>query len=143
MPPSNPDRTSRWTDAWVSLAVGGVLLVAFPRILEYYVAPGSFTWTFVDRDGAPLAYPASAFFLVDVGVLAWAIASVVDGVASLVPRRAAVAVALAASAISVVLNVFVAIKVSSELGFQLLPALAIACGGYVARQRGARLSRPA
>ena len=142
MSTSTSPAVGRLADAWVSFAVGAVLLFAFPRIVNYYLIPSSFTWTFVDRSGAPLAYTASAFFQVDVGVALLAIASLVDGLSWLVRARPFVAGALAVSAVAALANAFVALSVSGELGFQVLPAIGIAGSGWLALQQLGRFRRP-
>lgn len=139
-PPPSP---SRLAEAWVSVGVGALLLLFFPRILEYFLTPASFTWTFNDRDGAPLAYTSSMFFVLDCGVLALAVSFLADGVLLLVARhRAALMAGVAISAATALINIVVVLWIRSELGLQLLPALGALFAGYMALQQMTALRAP-
>ena len=126
----------RLAEAWISVAVGVLLVLFFPRILQYFLMPASFTWTFNDRDGSPLAYTASLFFVLDCGVLALAVTFLVDGVILLVTRhRLALMAGAAISVASALINVGVALWVRSEFGLQLVPVLGALFCGYLAVQQ--------
>lgn len=129
----SPPPAPHLAEAWLSVAMGVLLLLFFPRILEYFLTPGSFTWTFHERDGSPLAYTASMFFVLDCGVLALAASFLADGVLLLVTRhRLALIVGAGISAASALINVGVVLWVRSEFGLQIVPVLGVMFCGYMA-----------
>lgn len=123
---------SAGAEAWIGIVLGAILIIFFPRIWQYYLAPGSFTWTFVDKQGAPLAYTRSAFFMVDLGLTVYAIILVMDGLVMLFSRRIAlVAGALGLTLLGTALNFIVLVLAWPQIGPQLMPLLAAALGVYI------------
>jgi hypothetical protein len=123
-------------EAWISIALGVILLVVCHRPIEYLFTrhnPAAFSWTFNDSNGNPISYTQSAFFLPDLGVVAFGLVLILDGLLLAFARiRGFVWMTFILTVIVVILNA-IAIAVSmNEIGFQILPALAIAFGGYMA-----------
>ena len=92
----------------------------------------TFTWTFSDANGQSDGVSATAFFLPDVGVVAFGIILMLDGLLLVFARSAALCVGDAwphrhgDAAESIALGTSM-----NEIGFQILPALAVAFGGYM------------
>ena len=142
---ASPAPVSVGAEAWISIVVGFILLFMFDRILKYLFLrnkPGAFEklWTFSDKNGQPIAYTASDFFISDAALAVFAIVLVLDGLMLAFARRAAiVAIALVLTVAAVLFNLFALVKLYPESGFQIWPALAIAFGGYTAFQQWALL----
>lgn len=129
-------------EVWISVVVGAVLIVFFPRIWQYYLMPGSFTWTFTDPQGLPLAYPKTAFYLVDLGVALFALTLFLEAVAMMCPRSVAIRGSVLTITILVVLmNIGIVIGVMNAIGLQLMPVLAAGFGVYNAVYQWPRLKR--
>jgi hypothetical protein len=116
--------------AWISFAIGVILLALFPRILQFWFTPASFTWTFNDRHGAPLAYVDSAFFLLDLGVLAVAVSLLLGAGLHFVRHRAGRIAGIAINTATALLNVHVTLATRGELGLQILPMIGVAIAVY-------------
>lgn len=125
-------------EAWMGIAIGAILLYVFRRAIDYLVNPAAVdaAWTFTDPAGNPLAYRQTGFYWADLAAAAFAAAMVVEGIATLLFRRARVMlIAFAATLIALLLNVFGLVKVVQIHGannIQIINLLAIAFGGYVA-----------
>jgi hypothetical protein len=132
-----PRAGSAGPEAWISIAVGLILLLMSPRIWQYLlhrVAGSSFTWTFNDAAGNPLTYPQTVFFWGDIALALFAIVLVVEGLVIGFARwRGAVAAALALTILATVLNLgYVVWMMQQGYGLQIMPALAAAFGVYIA-----------
>jgi hypothetical protein len=120
-------------EAWISIALGVILLFLSPRFWQWHLRRASFTWTSNDAAGNPLPYPQTAFYLADLGLAAFAVVMIVEGIVLLLPRRAVVIIAgLVLTAAAVVINIFALTKTYGVIGFQILNALAVAFGIYMA-----------
>jgi hypothetical protein len=120
-------------EVWISVALGVILIFLAPRIWQYYFAPGKFTWTFNDPAGNPLPYTKTEFFWADLGLAAFAVVLVVEGLALLLARKAVVVTAaLALTVLATVLNLYVLGRTYGAVGFQIMNALAAAFGVYIA-----------
>lgn len=124
-------------EAWISIALGIIVMFISNRPLEYWHSrshPEQFTWTFQDKDGNPITYPQTAFYLPDVAFLAFAATLVLEGIVMLLARRLPIALMVSFVVILgvVLLNIVAMAKAYSEIGFQFLPALAVAFGVYLA-----------
>src|SRR6185437_5187511 len=77
-------------EAWISIALGIILLFFFNRPLQYWhtrAHPEQFTWSFVDKTGNPITYPQSAFWLPDVAFCVFCAAMILEGLTILLARR--------------------------------------------------------
>lgn len=124
-------------DAWLSLAIGIIVLLMSPRLWDYarsrwFGSP--FTWTFGDPNGAPLPYPQTVFYPGDVAIYAFALALIADGIVLAVARRkrrvvmAALALMLAATAFNIWYVIFM---MQQGYGLQMFSGVAAAVGIYV------------
>lgn len=129
-------------EAWISLVIGVILILFFRRIWQYYLMPGSFTWTFTDKQGLPLAYTKTAFYLVDLGVALFAVTLFLDALAMVCRRSVMVRGGVLVITIGVILlNIGVVVGVMGEIGVQIMPVLAAGFGIYNAMYQWARLKR--
>lgn len=125
-------------EAWISIILGLILLFMFPRIIQYLSNrkhPEEFEklWKFSGKDGLPLPYTSTAFFLCDLALALFAAVLIAEGVILVFARKSPLVLfALILTVGTVLLNLFVLIRVNAEIGFQLWPAVAIAFGGYIA-----------
>src|SRR5947208_3661059 len=82
-PPTEPSGP----EAWISIAIGGILLFAFPNtwhwLLNYY--PPVITDT---STGNPVSYAQSIFFFGDLCVFAFALVLIADGLILFTRKRA-------------------------------------------------------
>ncbi|MCY2951073.1 MAG: hypothetical protein NTU53_03740 [Planctomycetota bacterium] len=127
---------------WSSLLIGVILILVFPKIWQYYLMPRSFTWTFTDKQGLPLAYTKSAYYLVDLGVALFAVTLLLDALAMVCRRSVMVRGGVLVITIGVILlNIGVVVGVMGEIGVQIMPVLAAGFGVYNAIYQWARLKR--
>ena len=139
-PPAGPRLSTLETpragaEAWISIAIGLILIFMCPRPLQYLFTrghPETFTWTFTDANGDPMDYTRTAFFLPDVGVVAFGFILMLDGLLLVFARsRSFVWVTLGLTFIVTALNLLALVTSMNQIGFQILPALAIAFGVYM------------
>ena len=121
-------------EAWFSIAIGVIVLLLNGRFWQYFVARSSFTWTFNDAQGNPLAYTQTVFFWGDLAMVAYGIVLIVDGLVLAFARRpAALLAALTLTIVATLLNLgYLVAMMSMNFGLQLMPALAVAFGVYIA-----------
>ena len=129
----DPPHAGGGAEAWISIAVGVILILMSPRIFQYFLSPSSFTWTFNDAQGNPLKYTQTVFFWGDLALAAFAIVLIVEGlVIAFARRRAFVALAFGLTALATALNLgFLGYAMSKGFGFQIYSALAVAFGVYI------------
>jgi hypothetical protein len=123
-------------EAWISIAIGAILLVACHRPIEYLLTrhnPSAFSWSFADGDGNPLPYPKSAFFLPDLGIVLFGAVLILDGLLiAFIRSPRFVWFTFVLTLLAVALNLIAIVAAMDQIGFQLLSALAVAFGGYMA-----------
>ena len=127
---------------WLNVAIGAILLFVTngPRnLLALATDPASLP-AFTDVDGSPMAYTATAFFWTEVGVTAFALLLVVEGLLLLAwrSRGAAWTVVIASAAVGL-FNLAVIPIAMGKIGFPLMNAVAAAFAGYVALTEWGRL----
>jgi hypothetical protein len=128
---------SSGAEAWISIAVGVILTLMAPRIWQYTLSQlfgTSFTWTFSDAAGNPLPYTKSVFFWGDLAMALFAVVLVVEGVAlGFARRRVLVAIALVLTVLTTLFNLgYIAWMMQGGYGLQIMSALAVAFGVYIA-----------
>ena len=131
------DVPSAGAEAWISIAVGLILILMAPRIWQYAFSRlfgTSFTWTFSDAAENPLPYTKSVFFWGDLAMALFAVVLVVEGlVLAFVRRRVPVAIALSLTVLTTLFNLgYVAWMMQDGYGLQIMSALAVAFGVYIA-----------
>src|SRR2546421_1113197 len=69
-------------EAWISGAMGAIILLLNLRLFQYLFSPSTFAnkWTFSDPQGNPLAYKNSVFFWSDVCIVAFAFVLLLDAI---------------------------------------------------------------
>jgi hypothetical protein len=183
-------------EAWISLAVGAILLFVFPRPIQYAIArmsspdqviikttsgqstsgalksetdtavqlvdgagaitevdkqniasrergdPVAFTWNITDSAGNPIRYLQSAMALPDIGVVSFAILMIFDGLVLFFDRRGRLILLAFLLTIAVSgLNLIAIISSYKEGGFQLMCAVAVAIGIYMAMYQWRQIPR--
>lgn len=119
-------------EAFISIAIGVILLFMSQNTWRWYFARSTFTATFTDR-GNPIAYPDTAFYWADLGVFVFAIVLIVEGILMFFSRiKPLIAIGLLLSVLAVGLNIWVLAKTFTPIGFQILNALAAAFCCYIA-----------
>lgn len=125
-------------EAWLSFAIGLIVLFMFPRFRQYLMTlhhPDDFysMWIVTDPSGASITYDKYVFFFPDMGITFFGVVMVLDAVVLLRPRFAALVwFTLVLTILSVLLNIFGIVKAYDVAGFQIYNALAVAFGGYMA-----------
>jgi hypothetical protein len=119
-------------EVWLSIAIGLLLILMSPRIWQYYLMPGSFTWTFNDADGNPLPYRQTTFFWSDLGIALFALVLILEGLAiAFARRRWVVAAAFGLTVLTTVYNLAYLLYTFNQ-GVAILSAFAVAFGVYIA-----------
>jgi hypothetical protein len=124
-------------DAWISIAIGAILLFLFPHLIVYLLHPGTTQFDAIDaQTGASIPYAHSAFIWPDIGVTFFCLMLIVDALLMLlIPKRGVAMLGLVLAVACAALNLFVVIRRLSTIGFQVSCALAIAFSLTVAIQR--------
>jgi hypothetical protein len=123
-------------EVWLSFVIGIILLLMNTRFISWVLSKmgvGQFTWTFNDAALNPMDYTQTVFFWNDLGIVLFALCMIVEGlILSFLRRRVFVQIAFGLTILAVVLNVLTLAKAMPVMGFQLMPAIAIAFGIYMA-----------
>lgn len=123
-----------WADAGLGLAIGAILLVMSPRLIQYLVSPDRVAreWQFTAPDGGPLPYPKTVFFWGDLAITAFALAVMVEAVAMGFARRPiTVLLALLLASLVVAGNLAYAVAMMvAGYPTPLLSVVAVALGAY-------------
>jgi hypothetical protein len=134
-----PDDSGIGAEAWISIALGAILLFFLKRFLEYCFNRAGFDqagWTFFDKNGATLTYPQTGFYWADLAAVVFAASLILEGITMLLSRRAGVMIGLLlVTLVALSLNFYAIAKVVQIHGgdnVQILNLLAIAFGGYIA-----------
>jgi hypothetical protein len=132
-PPATPTPVGG-AEAWLSIAIGAILLFMNTRFLSYVFSRSTFSWTFNDAAGNPLDYTRTVFFWGDLALVTFALVLIAEGlILGLVPRKALVLLAFVFTVATTILNFcYVAYMSTNGYGFQLMSALAVAFGVYIA-----------
>ena len=126
--------TGPLAEAWISLAIGVILLLMFFRPIEYLLtSKQSFEqkYTFSDANG-PLTYPQTVFFFGDVAIVSFAFVLIIDGLILFTRKPRLIAAALVFTVITVLLNLAYVVRMMNGYGLQFASALAVAFGVYIA-----------
>ncbi len=137
IPYARDDVPSAGADAWISIALGVILILMSPRIWQYALSRlfgTAFTWTFTDPAGNPLPYTQSVFFWGDLALALFAVVLIAEGIViGFARRRALVAVALALTVLTTLFNLgYLAWMMQGGYGLQIMSAFAVAFGVYIA-----------
>lgn len=131
-------------EAWISIAVGAIVQLMSTRFWSFVLsklAGRAFTWTFNDEKGAPITYTQSVFFIGDLALVLFGLVLIVEGFVFLFSRnRALLMSAFVLTCIATVFNlVYLVQMMASGYGLQIMAAIAVAFGGYIAMQQWTKL----
>jgi hypothetical protein len=123
-------------EAWLSIAIGIILMLMSPRIFQYTMSPSRFAqnYTFTAANGAPMTYPQTVFFWGDLALTLFALVLVLEGLVIAFGRRVAlVGIAFGLTMLAVAINlIYVAGMLFNGYGLQIISAMAVAFGVYIA-----------
>jgi len=132
--PSEPIGTAG--DAWISIAVGVIILVISPRLFQYLISPSTFStkWTFNDPNGNPLTYPQTVFFWGDIVLYLFAATLIIEGLILVFARKTlTIGIGFGLTTLATAANaIYLVAMMSKGYGFQLYSAIAVAFGVYIA-----------
>lgn len=117
-------------EAWVSIAIGVLVLLMQRTFINYLL--GRETPTFTDPVQGTITYAQSHVFIHDLGLFAFAVALIIDGILLFINRPAAVMVGLVITIVAAALNLYTVIRFFSIYGLQLFPAIAFILAVYTA-----------
>jgi len=112
-------------EAWLSLAIGAIVLFMQQRFLSWLFGR-DFGWI------AQEPYAGSLYFINDLGLAAFGLALIVDGILFFLHRPWALWIGLALTALATILNLYSFIRTYPVYGAQIFPAIAVAIGVYTA-----------
>ena len=129
------DRSFGFAEAWMSIALGVIILIISPRLLQYLMSPSTFSqkWTFSDANGAPLSYSQTVYFWRDVALTAFALVLIIEGLVIAFGRRVGlVTFALTITVLATLINlIYVIAMIAGGYGPQIFSLLAVAFGVYI------------
>jgi hypothetical protein len=117
-------------EAWLSIAIGVILLLIAPGIITFILHgdPNNVT----DGNGNPMRYIDSIFFLRDLAITSFAVVLILEGlVIAFIRNPWAVLIALVFTVLAAAGNLIYLI-ISYDYGFALVPAFAVVFGIYIA-----------
>jgi hypothetical protein len=139
-PPPDPERpippAIGLPEAWISIALGVLMLFVYPNTLRYIHSPAIFEQInpVTDAQGNTIPYTKSVFFWTDLGVTVFALALIVEGIVLAAARKIAPLVyAFCLTVLAAVFNVAVI-----AYAYPLIGGFPVACGigvvvlGYMA-----------
>ncbi len=124
-----------FAEAWISIALGAILLFVFPNTLEFLFSRASFdaNHSFLDTAGNPTTYTKTAFFWADMGVTLFAAVLIAEGIVLAMAKKPGLVLAAMILTIGAgAFNLIVVVCVNHLIGFQIVCALAVAVAGYMA-----------
>lgn len=124
-------------EAWMSLAIGVILLMVSPFTVEWLISlVSSYKPPFLpitDASGNEIPYLHSIFFMAHFSIFFFSVALLVDGlVLWLIPFRYPVMVALVLTVLVIPLNLYyIVVSMSRGESFPILSGIAIIFGVYM------------
>ena len=135
-PPSATSTQGTGAEAWISIALGLILLFIqpFPKYAWSVVTRHAFDTGLIDSTtGEPLAYRSLPQYWSDLSVSVFGLVLLLDGVViGLTRRPAVVAAALCLTLIGTLMNLAYVVLTYRDSGLAILSAVAVAVGGYIA-----------
>lgn len=123
-------------EAWISVALGVILLFFARNLISYLISPTQFAQdnTIHDEQGLPLPYPRSVFFWGDLALAGFAVVLIFEGLVVAFGRRPGLVMfAFGLTVLATAVNVgYFAMMMSKGYGPQIMAALAAAFGVYIA-----------
>jgi hypothetical protein len=124
-----------FAEAWISIAIGLLLLFIFPNTIHFVFSPASFNQNnpVTDGQGNTISYVQSGFFWTDLGATVFAAALILEGIALAALRKPALLwIALGVTVAAGLFNVGVIIHVQALTGFPIICGAGVAVLGYMA-----------
>jgi hypothetical protein len=118
-------------EAWLSIAIGVILLLIAPGIVTFILHgdPGGVT----DASGKPMRYIDSVFFMGDLAVTSFAVVLILEGlVIALIRNPWVILVAWVFTVLTTAGNLLYLVGTYQTYGLALLPAFAVVFGIYIA-----------
>jgi hypothetical protein len=119
---------------WISVAVGAILLLMQPRLIQFLCHKlfGTSFAPYIDANGNVVPYTAQLDFWSDLGITLFALVLLLEGLAlAFTRKRRLVMLAFALTVVTTAYNLGYLIYTFSS-GVAILSALAVAFGGYIA-----------
>lgn len=136
------ERSPSFAEAWISIAVGLILLLMSPYTLQWLVSlissykpPFLPIESFDPKTGitSEVPYLRSIFFFGHLCVFAFALVLIIDGLVLFTRKRVLIMDALVVTAVTTLMNlIYVAKAVSNGEALPIISALAVAFGVYIA-----------
>jgi len=146
---AQPPALASAADAWINIAIGAILLLMNPRMLQWIGSRifGSQFNEFMKPDGTVVPYPQVPEFWSDLGPTLFAIVLIAQGImTAALPRRRPILLAIfGLTVIATAFNFIYLITSYSTHGLAMVSALAVVFGVYMAIQQWSVLqaTRPA
>lgn len=122
-------------EVWISVAIGALLLLMQPRLLQFlsHKLFGTFFAPYLDNQtGAEVPYTAQPDFWSDLGITLFAFVLIIEGLAlAFARRRGVVMLAFGLTVLTTVYNLGYLVLTFSS-GIAILSAFAVAFGVYIA-----------
>lgn len=131
-----------FAEGWISIAIGVILLFAYPYTWQWllslasgYRAPFLPITLYDPNTGVTteISYTQSTFFFGHLCVFAFALVLIFDGLILFTRRTSLMTIAFAVTIVATFMNfIYLIQSTMSGAGFQIIPALAVAFGIYIA-----------
>jgi hypothetical protein len=121
-------------EAWISIAVGVILLLMQPRLIKFicHKVFGTYFAPYVDADGNEFPYTAQLDFWSDLGLTLFALVLILEGfVLAFARKRMLILIAFALTVLTTVYNLGYLVF-TFNAGIAILSAMAVAFGVYIA-----------
>ena len=122
-------------DVWISLAIGALLLLMYPRFLQWLSSRlfGTHFNPFLDAAGNVVPYTKVPEFWGDLGPTLFGVVLIVEGLAlALMRKRGVMMLAFGLTVIATAYNAIYLIMTYNTYGLAIVSALAVAFGVYIA-----------
>jgi hypothetical protein len=132
--PVKPEPRSIGADVWFSIAIGALILLMYPRFLQW-VSSRVFGTHFNEfmLVGKVVPYPQVPEFWSDLGTTSFGLMLIIEGVAlALLRRRGVLIAAFGLTVVVTAYNLIYLVASFSKYGLALVSALAVIFGVYIA-----------
>lgn len=122
-------------EAWISIALGVLLLFIFPNTIHYLHSPAEFQANnaITDAQQNPIPYVKSVFFWTDLGVTVFAAALILEGIALALTRKVGpLWVAFVVTVLGAAFNIAVIAHAQPIIGFPMICGIGVVVLGYMA-----------
>lgn len=144
-PPLDYSSSSGTAEAWISIAIGVILLLAYPYTWQWLLSLiSSYKPPFLPitdtATGNEIPYPRSIFFFSHLSVFSFGLVLIIDGLVLFTRRVALTMAALVLTCAVTGWNLLYVLKaVMAGEGLPIISALAVAFGVYIAIQQRRRI----